>query len=181
MARLKWLILVLVSLVALGRHQAALAAEGGIYLDPRMAVSFNEAQGTGFHFGLDLGYGMDENWSFGLGAYYSMGEHPEHDREYGFGPFLGYSQPLVDFVVGSVRQEINHVNLRDPIKTTTASGTTYSHNEEDGLASVTTAGLHFIFTPNFGFSAGYRLVLGLTNSDLDNGRSGVFIGFSIGI
>lgn len=157
------------------------AAEAGLYLDPHVAVGFNDAQGTSLLLGLDLGYGWTEKLAFGAGAYYSMGERPEHDREWGIGPFASYHEPILEFLVASVRQEINHVNLRNPVKTVTSSGTTYSHKSEEGIASVTTAGLHVSLTPNLGFSLGYRLVLGLTNSALDDGRSGVYLGFSIGL
>ncbi|MGE0528632.1 MAG: hypothetical protein AB7G93_09230 [Bdellovibrionales bacterium] len=155
---------------------------GGFFLDPRVAVGFNTSQGTHFIAGLDVGLGLSETLAAGVGGYYSAGERPQHDREYGVGPFLSYVQPLTSFLLAAVRQELNHVNLRDPVKVTEADGSTsYTHNEEDGLASVTTVGLHLFFTPNMGLSAGYRFVLGLSNPDLDDGRSGTFIGLSIGI
>ncbi len=154
---------------------------GDVFLDPHVAIGFNPAQGTHYVLGADLGYAYDENLAFGVGAYYSFGEQPSHDREIGGGPFVSYLQPLTSFLVASLRQEINYVDLYDPIKTETASGTQYSHNRETGVASVTRAGLHVAFTRHFGLAVGYRLVIGLTNNSLDNGRSGAFLGFSIGI
>ncbi len=154
---------------------------GGFYLDPHVAIGFNPAQGTHYLLGADLGYTWDENLAFGVGGYYSFGEQPSHDREIGGGPFASYLYPLTSFLVGSLRQEINYVDLYDPIKTETATGTEYSHNRETGVASVTRAGLHIAFTRHFGLAVGYRLVIGLTNNSLDNGRSGAFLGFSIGV
>lgn len=151
------------------------------FVDPHVAVGVNPSQGTHYILGLDAGYAFDENLAFGVGAYYSAGEHPGDDREIGGGPFASYVYPLTGFLIGSLRQEINYVDLYDPIKTETATGTVYSHNHEMGVASVSSAGLHIVFTRNFGLSFGYRLVVGLTNNSLDNGRSGAFLGFSIGL
>jgi hypothetical protein len=72
------------------------------------------------------------------------------------------------------------VNLHDPVRTQTASGIEYSHIEEEGVASVTSASLHIFFTRNFVLSGGYRAVLALNNSALDDGRSGAFVGLSLG-
>ena len=158
----------------------ARAAQGDFYFDPHGAVGYNPAQGTHFMLGVDLGMEITENLRGGLGAYFAAGEQAEHDREYGVGPFATYVQPMTSFLVGQLRQEVNYVNLHDPIKTQTASGITYTHNEEEGFVSVTSASLHVFFTRNFVLSGGYRFVLGLSNDALDDGRSGAFVGFSIG-
>ena len=156
---------------------AAQGAEvGGLYIDPRLAVGFNSAQGTHYMVGLDVGYAIDEHWSAGVGAYGSAGEEPKHDRELGVGPFVGFAYPLGAMLTGHLRQEVNYVDLYEPIKT----GSTYDHEREMGVASVSQAGLHLHLGP-LGVALGYRLVVGLTNSDLDDGRSGTFLGFAIGI
>ncbi len=159
---------------------SALAAPGEFYWDPHGAVGFNVAQGTHFMLGVDIGMEITEKLRGGLGGYASFGEHPSHDREYGVGPFATYVQPLTSFLVGQLRQEINYVNLHDPIKTTTATGTTYTHTEEEGVASVTSASIHIFFTQNFVLSGGYRLVVAISNDALDDDRSGAFVGLSIG-
>jgi hypothetical protein len=123
---------------------------------------------------------VTEQLRAGIGGYFSAGEHPKHDREYGAGPFASYVQPFTSFLVGQLRQEINYVNLHDPVRTQTASGIEYSHIEEEGVASVTSASLHIFFTRNFVLSGGYRAVLALNNSALDDGRSGAFVGLSLG-
>lgn len=154
---------------------------GSFFIDPRVAVGVNPAQGTHFIAGLDVGYAFDEHFSMGVGGYYSAGEMPKHDREYGVGPFASYVYPIASFLTGFARQEFNSVNLRDPAKTVTAAGTTYTHTEETGVASVTSVGVHVSLVRLVGFAVGYRQVVGLTNSDLGDGRSGIFFGFSIGI
>ncbi len=153
---------------------------GRFYFDPHLAVGTNLAQGTHFIAGVDLGYAIDERWAAGVGVYYSAGEQPKHDREMGAGPFVSYFYPFTSFFIAQFRQELNYVDLNDPIKTITPNGTVYSHENYTGMASHTTAGVHLLFM-NFGVSVGYRLVLGLTNSHLDDGRSGPYLGFSIGI
>ncbi len=151
---------------------------GDFIFDPHFAVGFNSAQGTHLMGGLDVGYALTEQMAAGVHGYYSAGEHPKDDREMGAGPFLAFTQPVTSFLLGHVRQEINYVDLYRP---TSVNGTVNGHTPETGTTSVTTAGIHIFFTPNFGFAVGYRLVLALSNSDLDDGRSGVYLGFSIGI
>ncbi len=173
---MKLLFAILLSCVPALSH----AATGDFYFDPHGAVGFNPAQGTHFMLGVDLGMELTENLRGGIGAYGSFGEEPEHDREFGVGPFATYVQPFASFLVGQLRQEINYVNLHDPIKTVTATGTTYTHTEEEGVASVTSASIHIFFTRNFVLSGGYRFVLALSNDALDDGRSGAFVGLSLG-
>jgi hypothetical protein len=155
---------------------------GDVYLDPHVAVGFNSAQGMHLLLGADLGLHVTENVNAGIGGYYSAGERPEHDREFGGGPFLSYVEQFNTFLVGHLRQELNYVDLHDPVKVIGSDGTvTYTHTSETGIASVTSAALHIYFTPNFVLSGGYRLVTAITNSALDDGRSGAFVGVSLGI
>lgn len=158
--------------------QAFAYQPGSFIFDPSLAVGFNSAQGTHFLGNLDLGVALSEQMAMGVHGYYSAGEHPSHDREIGGGPFLGYTQPLASFLLGHVRQEINYVDLYRPLE---VNGDVNSHAAETGVTSVTSAGIHLFFTPNFGLGVGYRLVLALDNTALDDGRSGFFLGFSIGI
>ena len=156
------------------------AETGEWFFDPHGAVGFNPAQGTHVIFGIDLGVQVSEQLRLGVGAYAAAGEQAADDREFGVGPFASYVQPFATFLVGQLRQELNYVDIHDPIKTNTPTGTTYSHTKENGIASVTSASLHILFTRNFVLSGGYRFVLGLTNEALDDGRSGAFVGLSLG-
>lgn len=155
------------------------AAEG-FFFRPRVAIGHNEAQGTHTVFGVDTGIFLSEQLAAGLGAYFGAGEHSEHDQEWGAGPFVTYAQPLLTFLTAQLRQDIAYVDQRRPIKTMTTSGTTYTHTKETGLISATSLGLNLRFSPNFGISGGYRLVVALSNSDLDDDRSGVYLGVAIG-
>ena len=151
---------------------------GGVFIDPHVAVGFNSAQGTHFIGGVDAGYFLDENWSVGVGAYYSAGEHPSDDREMGAGPFGAFTYPLSDFLILHAREEVNYLDLNDPVL---RNGDVIGHVNETGVASVTSVGLHLSFMRHLGLSFGYRLVTALSNSRLDDGRSGTFLGFAIGI
>lgn len=175
-------ILVLVLFVFLTLAGFRASAEGSFYIVPGVSIGHNEVQGTHTTFGLDVGIRHDEHISYGVGGYFGAGEHPEHDREVGAGPFVSYSQPLIEnFLSGQVREDIDYVDVNIPIKHTSASGTTYTHENETGVISGTSLGLHLSFTRNFGLSAGYRIVLALSNEDLDDDRSGYFFGLTIGI
>ncbi|NJL26322.1 MAG: hypothetical protein HC902_15015 [Calothrix sp. SM1_5_4] len=155
---------------------------GALYADPYAAVGYNPIQGTSFRLGLDLGYGIHEQMAAGVGAYFAAGERPSHDREIGAGPFVSFFQPLTGFLFAHIRQEINYVDLFYPYKKTDLSGeVTYDHTHETGVISATTLGGHLSFTRNFGVSAGYRAVLALSNTALDDDRSGWYFGFSLGI
>lgn len=178
---MKILLSFMLSLFCLHLPMAFAAQSGDWFFDPHAAIGYNPAQGTHFRLGLDIGVHITEQLSGGIGGFYSAGENPSHDREFGGGPFASFVQPLTSFLVASLRQEVNYVDMHNPIKTVTASGTKYSHTAETGVASATSAAVHFFFTPNFVLSGGYRLVLGLTNSKLDDDRSGAFVGFSLGI
>ncbi len=177
---MKHFILFAISLMFAG---SAMAASGELFLDPHIAVGFNPAQGTNYMFGLSGGIRLDESLSAGLGAYYSMGERPAHDREIGIGPFVSYTYPISSFLIGGLRQEIDYMDIHDPIESAPdASGrVTYTHTAETGVASITSASLTLFFTPNFAISGGYRFMLALSNDDLDEGRSGAFVGLAIGI
>ncbi len=157
------------------------ASDGDWFFLPRAAVGYNIAQGTHFTLGADLGMHFTEQISGGVGAYYAAGEHPGDDREIGGGPFISFVQPITSFLLMSAREDVNYVDMYNPIKTITPSGAVYSHTQETGIASATSVGLHLFITRNLVISGGYRLVLGLTNSKLDDDRSGTFAGISFGI
>jgi hypothetical protein len=159
--------------------QVAQAAD--FYIVPGVSVGHNEVQGTHTTFGLDIGVHYDENIDFGVGGYFGAGEHPEHDREMGVGPFASYAYPIAKILTAKIREDISWVDVNIPIETVSASGSTYTHENETGVISSTSLGLHLSFTQNFGISAGYRIVVALANEDLDDDRSGYFFGLTIGI
>lgn len=154
------------------------ADDGGIFFYPTAGIGTNSAQETFYRLGVDLGYYYDENISFGVSGFYAAGSHPEHDRSIGAGPFVGYSYPLLKFLSLNLREDLDYVDQRNPIKRSDGS---YTHDDEAGVASTTYAGVHIRFTRNLGVSIGYALVVGITNSDLGDGRSGVSAGISLGI
>jgi hypothetical protein len=164
---------------------AAFADEqgGGFFIDPYVAVGFNTVQKTYFMGGLDAGYALDQNLRFGLGGHYSAGNDPGNDREIGVGPFIGYSYALTNFLIFNAREDIDYEDVYYPITIVKSDGTTHDdHTHETGTVSVTSVGVHVIFTRNFGFSGGYRAYASLTNnSALSKDRSGPYFGFSIGI
>jgi hypothetical protein len=168
--------------LALASSLPALADEEneGFFLLPNAAVGFNSVQGTYFRLGLDVGYRLSANYYFGAGAYYAAGNQPEHDRELGAGPFVGAVYALTRNLSFHLREDIDYVDERNPVLVST-NPDTYTHKNAFGLESATYAGIHFWFTRGFGVSAGYRLVLGLNNSDLADGRSGTVLGLTIGI
>lgn len=168
----------IVLLVALTFTHFAHGYEAGeFFLDPYVAVGVNQVQGTHVTGGLDLGYAISENLAAGLGGHYSAGESPSNDREIGGGPFLGYSTLLTDFLGMSLREEISYLDVLIPV---TVAGEE-THIREYGVVSSTSIGAHLIFTRNLGFTVGYRIVLGLSNNDIAQDRSGAFFGLSIGI
>lgn len=158
---------------------ASAAESDSWFFRPSIGVGFNSQQGTSLMFGADLGVAFMERWRAGLTGHYAMGEDPERDREYGGGVFAGYSLPLSSVFVAHGREEIGHLDVRNPIDPKPATGPTYE--SETGVASTTSFGLTTYFTDNLAVTLGYRLVLGLTNSDLGDGRSGPTIGLLIGI
>lgn len=149
------------------------------YIRPSAAVGFNSSQGTFVSLGLDLGLVLTENWRTGLTGHYSSGDEPRRDREYGGGAFFSYAQKIGELFVGHVREEVVYVDLRNPI--TPANENDPDYENETGIASSTTAGVTMFISDNVSISGGYRLTLGLTNSDLGKGRSGPVIGILIGI
>lgn len=160
----------------------ALAYEGGdMFLDPHVAVGYNVAQGTYFLVGVDAGYAITDQLAAGVGGFYQAGKRPEHDRAIGGGPFVTYYQPLASFLVASVREDLDYIDQRAPVLTTHTDGTeSYSHENQFGTASITSVGLHVRVSRNLGLSAGYRVVLALSNTDIGKDRSGTFLGISIG-
>lgn len=153
----------------------------GFFLHPSIAIGHNDVQGTHTTFGLDAGTYYDQYFAFGAGAYFAAGEHPEHDREIGAGPFVKFSYPLLSFLTFRARQDLLYVDARIPQKSIVAGETVYSHTDESGAVSATSAGLQINPTPNFAISGGYRFVLALSNSDLDDDRSGFYVGVAIGL
>ncbi len=157
-------------------------AEGGgdWFFLPSVGIGYNSVQGNSMRLGVDLGVYIDENFYAGIGGYYAAGSKPEHDRELGAGPFVGYAYPVVSFLSLQIREDIDYVDQRTPVL---MAGTTdsYTHDQDHGVVSQTYGGVHISFTRNFGISAGYRAVLGLTKSSLATGRSGTVLGMTIGI
>jgi hypothetical protein len=156
----------------------AQAQEGSLYMRPHIGVGFNSQQGTSLIFGLDIGMALDQNYRFGITGYYSSGDKPELDRETGGGFFGSYSQGITESLIVHARQEIVYMDVRNPLDPEPTVGRKYE--TEYGVASATSAGITFYITNNFALSAGYRLVIGLTNSDLGDGRSGPTLGLLFG-
>ena len=171
---------VFASFLALLSPNVSAQGTGDWFFHPAVGVGANTIQGTYFRVGVDAGYFLDENLYAGVGGYYGAGQHPDHDREIGGGPFVGYVYPVVQFLSLQLREDILYVDERIP-ELHWANPDYYTHTTAFGLESATYAGAHFTFTRNFGFAVGYRLVVGLSNSDLSRGRSGFTLGFTIGI
>ena len=170
---------VLVAFIMVLLAPCAQAYESGeIFFDPHAGVGFNPVQGTYFTVGADAGYALSQQLAAGVGVYYAAGKHPSDDREIGGGPFVVFFQPLTSFLVAHLREDIDYIDQRSPVD---LGNDNFTHTTITGVASVTTFGLHVIFTRNFGISGGYRAVLPLSTSDLGRNRSGTFLGFSIGI
>jgi|SRR5665213_2855497 len=149
------------------------------FFTPSVGVVSNSVQGTEVRLGLDLGL-REDNFFGGIGGYYGAGNHPSDDREIGVGPFVGYVYPVFSFMSLQLREDIDYVDQRDPVLVT-SNPEVYTHTQEYGMISSTYGGVHFSFTRNFGLSAGYRGVIGLSKASLANGRSGVALGITIGI
>ena len=167
----------LVFICATGTTSTFAHAEYEWFFSPAIGAGTNSAQQTYVSLGADLGVFIDENFSAGVGAYYSFGARPEHDREIGAGPFVGYHYPLLKFLSFNARQSILYVDQRNPVELSNGS---YTHTDEKGVASATYAGVHLNVGDHLGVSVGYRLVVGLSNSALDDGRSGLAFGIGIG-
>ena len=150
---------------------------GGVFIDPHVAVGYNVAQGTFYLVGADAGYAITEQLAAGFGGFYAAGKRPEHDRAFGYGPFVAYAQPLLPFLTATVREDVDYIDQHEPIQ---RGDGTYTHLNENGMASITTVGLHVSVLRFVGFSGGYRAVLSLSRADLGKDRSGAFLGFSIG-
>ena len=155
-------------------HAADYANElGAIFIDPHVAVGANSNQGTTALVGVDAGVLFTNEISGGLGVYGAIGEKGAHDREIGGGPFVRYARPLSEFLVFSIREDVDYVDQRRPI------GDDY--RTLTGVVSFTTVGVHISLARAIGVSLGYRASVGLNESDLGKGRSMPFLGFSIGI
>lgn len=154
---------------------------GEVFLDPHVAVGYNVVQGTYFLLGADAGYALTDQIAAGVGAFYSFGKRPEHDRTIGAGPFVAYVQPIVSFLTASVREDIPYVDQRTPVLTRASDGSeSFDHIQEHGVESITSVGLHLRVGRVFGISGGYRALIPLSNTNVAKDRSGTFLGFSIG-
>lgn len=173
------LILALISLAPVIAPTIVHAESGDWFFYPAVGVGYNSAQGTSFRLGADLGVFVGENTYVGVGGYYSSGSKPDHDRELGAGPFVGYTYPITSFLSVTVREDIDYVDQRTPVLIA-GTNDTYTHTEDHGIVSQTYGGVHISFTRNVGVSAGYRAVLGLSKSSLATGRSGTVLGLNIG-
>lgn len=152
---------------------------GDWFLDPHVAVGFNSEQGTVLRLGVDAGLHLDENIALGVGGFYAAGNHADHDREIGVGPFVAYAYPVFSFLTVQLREDIDYVDVHVPI----ASGNPPVYNSHAtlyGVESATSAGAHLSFAQSVGISVGYRLVVGLSGNDIAEGRSGAYLGLSIG-
>lgn len=154
-------------------------AESSYFLTPSIGAGYNTSQGSYIRAGLDLGMYIDENLYAGVGGYYGAGQRPEHDREIGGGPFVGYVVPLTSFLSAQLREDMDYVDVREPF-VQSRNPDVYNHDNVYGIESSTYAGLQLAFTRNFGISAGYRVVVGLSNSSIASGRSGVSYGLTLG-
>lgn len=154
-------------------------AEDSWFARPHVGVGVNSQQGTSVIFGLDLGLKWDEAWKAGVTGHYSYGAHPERDRETGGGIFAGYALELTERIVGHFRQDLEYLDVRNPIDPLPASGPLYK--SETGIATTSSVGFTVGVAERFAFTVGYRYVLGVTNSDLGEGRSGPTLGLMIGI
>ncbi|MGZ3723132.1 MAG: hypothetical protein ACXVA9_09390 [Bdellovibrionales bacterium] len=157
-------------------------AEGGgdWFFLPAVGIGYNSVQGSSLRLGADLGFYIDENLYAGIGGYYASGSKPEHDRELGAGPFVGYVYPVVSFLSLQLREDIDYVDQRTPVLKA-GSSDEYTHTQDHGVVSETYGGVHISFSRNFGISAGYRAVIGLSKASLATGRSGTVLGLTIGI
>lgn len=173
-------IVCLISFLLLPKMSFA-AQEGEWFLTPYASAGYNTVQGTHFRLGVDGGMYVTEFIRAGVGAYYVAGEKSQYDREIGAGPFVGFAYPLTSFLIFTAREDIDYVDARFPTRVTSSSGVADSYVSEAGVISATSAGIHVFLTPNFAVSAGYRYVMGLTNSRLDDGRSATYFGFAFGI
>lgn len=137
----------------------------------------NSVQGFHYTFYGQVATKIDDYLRGGLSAYISAGEKPSHDREWGVGPFLSMGTALTSFMGVSARQEINYMDVYDPYLVST-NPNVYDHTVETGFASATSVGVNF-WAGNLGLSFGYKLIVALTNSALDDGRSGPYLGVGL--
>ena len=166
------------AILALPFNARALSV-GDWFLDPHVAVGFNSEQGTVIRLGVDAGLHVDENLALGVGGFYAAGNHADHDREIGVGPFVAYAYPVFSFLTLQLREDVDYVDVHVPIPS--GNPPVYdSHKTLYGVESATSAGIHLSFAQTVGVSVGYRLVVGLSGSDIAEGRSGAYLGLSIG-
>ncbi len=171
--------LAIAAIALTGPAQANAFSYGDFFLNPSVSVGYNSQQGTVMRFGVDAGMHLGNYLHAGVGGFYGAGNHPEHDREIGGGPFVGLAYPVFDFLTLQLREDVDYVDVRLPITTGNPPEVT-AHETRYGVESATSAGAHFSFGQSFGISGGYRMVVGLNRSDIAKGRSGPYAGVSIG-
>lgn len=171
----------LLALAMLTMASSAFAFEiGDFRLDAHAGVGYNPVQQTYYSVGLDFYTFVEDHLAVGVGGYYSAGNQPNYDQEIGAGPFVSYSYPLLDFLIPSIREDLDYVNERNPI-ISSSTGQAVDYQNLYGMASITTVAIHLFFTHNFGIGAGYRFALALNNSDLEKDRSGFIFSLAFAI
>lgn len=173
--------LLLILSLLFGAASAQAIEVGSFRLDGGASFGYNPAQGNYIGLGLDFYTFVEDRLAVGVGGYYTFGSDATNDREYGVGPFVAYSYPLLEFLIPSIREDLVYVDEHTPIQIYQSPNWVNSYEANYGLASITTVALHIFFTRNFGVAGGYRFALGLNNSDLEKSHSGFFFGLTVAI
>ena len=172
----RWLLMPLFFVAA----SASALEIGRFNLDAHGVVGSNLAQGTYFGVGVDFYTYIEDRWAVGVGSYYTAGQHPTQDREIGAGPFTSYSYPLIEeYLTASAREDLIYLDERNPFVNPVTNA--WDYRSAYGVASITTVALHVMATSHFGLSAGYRLAIGLNNSDLSKDHSGFIFGLAFAL
>jgi hypothetical protein len=169
---LRWLFLPLV----LTASTASALEIGAFNLDGHGMIGSNVVQGTYYGLGVDFYTYVEDRLAVGVGGYYTAGEHPTQDREIGVGPFASYSYPILNFLIASAREDFAYLDERNPFINPATNA--WDYQSSYGMASITTVALHLMLSQHFGVSAGYRLAIGLNNSDLSKDHSGFIFGLA---
>ena len=172
----KKFLLVPIACVFLGMSFGAQAQSNaqGWSLRPAFGAGYNKAQGSYYSLGLSLQNWWSESILLGIGAYYSVGSPSVSTQGYGAGPFVAYFYPVTEFLTFEAREAIEYVSQRTPLAIDDTQYVT-----DQGVISATSVGLHLNLLDHVGLSGGYRYVLAIDNSDLDDDRSGVYLGLGI--
>jgi hypothetical protein len=167
------------SLVFLGAAPASAFEIGSWRLDGHILAGSNQVQNTYYGAGIDFYTYIEDHLAAGVGAYYTMGSDPTNDREMGAGPFVSYSYPILDFLVPSIREDLDYVDERDPVQILQGNSWVTGYQANYGMASITSVAMYVYFLPNFGVGVGYKFAFGLNNSSLERDHSGVFFGLAL--